>query len=85
MFLREFVPVAERDGTMLVCDTRSGPMHGCITEFGKDTADAYPPKWASLSAMVTDLGDSLEHDAIFDNAYLPELDDSGLSWHVDRR
>jgi hypothetical protein len=53
-FIPQFIPIAERDGIMLVCDTRPGRLLGCITEFGKDTADGYPPTWASLSAMLAD-------------------------------
>ena len=66
---------------MLVCDTRPGPMRGCITEFGKDTADAYPPKWRSISALLTDLADSIEHQTSFDGYYTPDLTAKALKWH----
>ena len=56
-------------------------MHGCITEFGKDTADAYAPKWRSISALITDLATSIEHQTLFDGRYAPELTDSALTWH----
>ncbi|WP_218718077.1 SMI1/KNR4 family protein [Nocardia sp. MH4] len=79
-FIPQFIPIAERDGTMLICDTRSGPLQGCITEFGKDTADDYPPTWASLSAMLADLTNSIASGAPFQAQYQPELDHTGLHW-----
>ncbi|WP_188829347.1 SMI1/KNR4 family protein [Nocardia camponoti] len=79
-FIPAFIPIAERDGTMLVCDTRPGPLHGCVTEFGKDTADSYPPTWASLSAMLTDLTTSIATGSPFNAQYQPELGPSGLNW-----
>ncbi|MFD3705227.1 SMI1/KNR4 family protein [Nocardia sp. NPDC058658] len=79
-FLPQFIPIAERDGTMLICDTRPGRYRGCVTEFGKDTADMSAPGWESLSALITDLGDSLEHGTPFAVHYTPSLDSDGISW-----
>ncbi|MEV0334497.1 SMI1/KNR4 family protein [Nocardia sp. NPDC050717] len=79
-FIPHFIPIAERDGTMLICDTRPGPLQGCITEFGKDTADGYPPTWASLSAMLADLTNSIATGVPFNAQYQPTLDHTGLHW-----
>ncbi len=79
-FVPAFIPITERDGTMLVCDTRPGPAHGCVTEFGKDTADAYPPRWASLGALLSDLADSLDQGTPFGETFAPVFDVDGLRW-----
>lgn len=79
-FIPQFIPIAERDGTMLICDTRPGPLQGCITEFGKETADDYPPTWASLSAMLADLTTSIASGVPFQAQYQPKLDHAGLHW-----
>ncbi|SUE27757.1 Uncharacterised protein [Nocardia farcinica] len=79
-FIPQFIPIAERDGIMLICDTRPGPLQGCVTEFGKDTADAYPPTWSSLSAMLADLTNSIATGSPFNARYQPELDHTGLHW-----
>ncbi|WP_278265572.1 SMI1/KNR4 family protein [Nocardia sp. AG03] len=79
-FVPEFVPIAERDGTMLVCDTRPGPLRGCVTEFGKDTADMSPPGWHSLGALLADLAHSIERTTPFDRDFLPALTEHGLTW-----
>ncbi|MFB7879017.1 SMI1/KNR4 family protein [Nocardia sp. NPDC056064] len=79
-FVPEFVPIAERDGTMLVCDTRPGPLRGCVTEFGKDTADMAPPGWRSLGALLADLAHSIERSTPFDSNFLPTLTEQGLIW-----
>lgn len=81
-FLLQYIPIAERDGTLLVCDIRPGRQHGCITEFGKDTADAYPPEWISVSAMITDLTDSIANHTPFRGSYLPTVTRDGLSWEI---
>lgn len=79
-FIPQFIPIAERDGTMLICDTRHGPLQGCVTEFGKDTADNYRPTWSSLSAMLADLTNSIAAGAPFNAQYEPKLDHTGLHW-----
>jgi hypothetical protein len=38
-----------------------------MTPFGKDTVDMFPPKWASISAVLTDLADSIRHWTLFDH------------------
>ncbi|MGF0311894.1 SMI1/KNR4 family protein [Rhodococcus sp. IEGM1428] len=65
-YLPEFIPFAGADGYLLFVDARRGPLHGCVTEFQKVDADGAGPKWPSLSAMLTDLADSLETGTAFD-------------------
>lgn len=63
-FLPDFLPFADRDGNLLCVDTRPGPLHGRVTELDKvgavdSGADEAGARWLSLSAMFTDLADSL--------------------------
>lgn len=81
-FLPEYIPFAGLDGYFLFIDTRPGPMHGCITEYGRDTADDGGPKWHSLSSMLSDLADSVETGAVFDRMWLPHIIDNQLDWQT---
>lgn len=72
-FRPEFIPFAGRDGYLLVVDTRLGPMHGCVTEFDKVDADATGPRWVSVSALLTDLADSLETGSEFFGGWGPHV------------
>ncbi|WP_305095155.1 SMI1/KNR4 family protein [Prescottella sp. R16] len=75
-----FVPFAGLDGYLLVVDTRPGPLHGCVTEFEKVDTDDVGPRWASLSAMLTDLANSFESGAPFDGGWVPSVVDGRLEW-----
>ncbi|MBF6215973.1 hypothetical protein IU487_33790 [Nocardia puris] len=69
-FVPDGIPIAERDGAMLICDARPGTHQGCMSEFGEDTADAYPPTWASPSALLAELTESLTNTTPF-NKHAP--------------
>lgn len=79
-FLPQFLPFAGGDGYRLFVDTRPGPLTGCVTEFGKYDADESGPRWHTVSAMLTDLADSLENQAPFDNGAVPSLENGHLVW-----
>ena len=78
-YLPHFLPFAGQDGYLLFVDARPGPLHGCVTEFEKVDADGAGPKWPSLSAMLTDLADSLETGSAFDGR-TPAVVDGQLRW-----
>lgn len=80
----EFIPFAGRDGYLLFVDTRPGPRYGCVTEFDKVDTDAAGPRWVSLSAMLTDLADSLETGGVFYDRWTPRVTDGQLDWHYSR-
>ncbi len=81
-YLPEFVPFAGLDGYLLVVDARPGPLHGCVTAFGKVDCDDEGPSWVSVSAMLTDLADSLETGAEFDTRWTPAVVDGRLEWRL---
>ncbi|MDV2474335.1 hypothetical protein F8M49_01025 [Rhodococcus zopfii] len=81
-FLPEYIPFAGLDGYFLFIDTRPGPMHGCVTEYGRETTDDGGPKWHSLSSMLSDLATSLETGGIFDRMWLPHIVDHQLEWQT---
>ena len=83
-FVPEFVPFAGRDGNLLFVDTRPGPLHGCVTEFDKVGADDVGPRWVSISALLTELADSLEHGTVFDGRWAPTVADGRLEWHYQQ-
>ena len=83
-FLSEFVPFAGRDGNLLFVDTRPGPLHGCVTEFDKVGADDGGPRWASVSALLTEVADSLYDGTAFDRSWTPTVIDGRLEWQYRR-
>lgn len=83
-FVPEFVPFAGRDGNLLFVDTRPGPLHGCVTEFDKVGADDVGPRWVSVSALLTELVDSLENGTVFDGRWVPTVADGRLEWHYQQ-
>lgn len=83
-FIPAFVPFAGMDSNFLCVDTRPGPMHGCVTEFDKSGGDAPGPRWVSISAMLTDLADSLTTPRAFDDGWYWSMKDGVLEWESDR-
>lgn len=82
-YLPYFLPFAGQDGYLLFVDARPGPLHGCVTEFQKVDADGAGPKWPSLSAMLTELADSLEAGTAFEG-HTPAVVDGELRWQLVR-
>ena len=79
-YMPEFIPFAGLDGYLLFVDTRPGDLYGCVTEFDKVDADDAGPRWVSLSAMLTDLAESLETGSKFDKYWKPTVVDGRLDW-----
>lgn len=83
-FRPEFLPFAGLDGYWLVVDTRPGELHGCVTYFDKVEADSGGPQWRSISAMLTDLADSLETGGRFGRWWVPAVVDGSLTWEFQQ-
>jgi len=84
IYLDSFIPVAERDGYLLLCDTRPGPLNGCITQYGRDTADESGPTWPSLAALLDDLATALATGATFDEHWHAVTESGTLTWNFAR-
>jgi cell wall assembly regulator SMI1 len=83
MFLPSFVPIAEdQSGSDLFVDTRSGDLHGCVTEFVKGGADWDGPVWPSVAAMLADLATGLDAGRPVGGWRLPRVDRGCLDWEV---
>lgn len=81
-FIPEYVPLAERDGLVLVVDTRKGQFSGCVTLFDKVDADAAGPMFRSINALLTDLATALDDaDSRLFRARATS-DDGQLRWEV---
>ncbi|MFC9664635.1 hypothetical protein ACFVJ5_30760 [Nocardia sp. NPDC127606] len=78
LFLPEFVPVADRDGTTLFVDTRSGHLSGCVSAYSAQGAGE-GALWTSVTAMFAALADSLEEGTILLDAR-PVVRDNSLVW-----
>ena len=83
-FIEEYIPFAGLDGYFWFVDTRPGPMHGCVTEYSRDSSDEDGPKWVSISAMLTDLADSLAGETVFDRMWLSSVTDGEIDWRIRR-
>ncbi|SNT40375.1 SMI1 / KNR4 family (SUKH-1) [Rhodococcoides kyotonense] len=79
-FLDEFIPIAGLDGYFLFVDTRPGDLNGCVTVFDKVDSDNQGPQWNSISAMLTDLAESLEAGVPFAGGWRHEIVDGRLQW-----
>lgn len=78
-WLPGFLPFAGLDGNFLIVDCRPGSLHGCVSEFDRDGADA-GPRWVSLSAMLTDLADVLADGGKFAGVWTPKIVAGQLEW-----
>ena len=79
-FLPSYIPFAGLDGYWFVVDTRPGELFGCVTDFDKVESDQGGPQWQSISAMLTDLADSLESTTRFGRWWRPSVVDGVLNW-----
>ncbi|MFE7720810.1 SMI1/KNR4 family protein [Nocardia rhizosphaerihabitans] len=78
LFLPEFVPVADRDGTTLFVDTRRGNLSGCVSAYSAEGAGE-GALWTSVTEMFAALADSLEEGTILLGAR-PVIHDNTLVW-----
>lgn len=83
-FARGFVPFAGMDGNFLFVDTRPGELYGCVSEFDKSGSDERGPRWLSISAMLTDLANSLTQNREFDECWMWSVEGGALQWDWSR-
>ncbi|MCZ4517981.1 SMI1/KNR4 family protein [Rhodococcus ruber] len=83
-FAPAFVPFAGMDGNFLFVDTRPGELYGCVSEFDKSGSDERGPRWLSISAMLTDLADSLTENREFDDGWQWSTEGGALQWDWSR-
>lgn len=81
-YIPEYVPVAERDGTALVVDTRSGPARGGVWLFQKVDADDTTTHWASLADLLADIGDAISSGATLLGWRAITTPDGHLRWEL---
>jgi cell wall assembly regulator SMI1 len=82
MFLPSFVPFTSQDGYLYFVDTRSGPRHGCVTEYAHSETDTRGPKWDGVDAMLAAHAESLESDTPLGN-FRPVVVDGALQWKIE--
>lgn len=80
-FITEYLPIAERDGYLLVADLRPGKNRGQILEFDKVDADDGTPNWPSLRVLLHKLATAVEDRRPF-NDWQPDFDDGVLRWNL---
>ncbi|MGM7645690.1 hypothetical protein ACSVDM_12395 [Nocardia sp. JW2] len=79
LFLPEFIPFADLDGSTLFLDTRPGARSGCIAEYSA-TGASEGELWPSLTHLFTTLADSLESGTPFAGHH-PTVTEATLHWH----
>ncbi|PKV81071.1 hypothetical protein ATK86_5518 [Nocardia fluminea] len=84
LFLPEFIPIADGDGTTLFVDTREGELSGCVSEYTAEGAsDGW--LWPSVADTFGALADSLEAESVFMTYYRPVVRDRTLFWNREPR
>lgn len=78
-FIPEFVPIAERDGYLLVADLREGEQSGTIISYDKVDADDGADTWPSLSHVLIELTAAIESTGTFRGA-VPTIEDGKIRW-----
>ncbi|MEH3156073.1 MAG: hypothetical protein PGN29_12240 [Gordonia paraffinivorans] len=67
------------DGYFYFGDLRPGPRNGCIRSYHQDGADPDGPLWATVTDMLSELGDSLRDGSTVDG-WDPHVVDGSLEW-----
>lgn len=78
-FIPEFVPIADRDGYLLVADLREGDESGAIISYDKVDADDDAQTWPSLTHLLTELTVAIGARRAL-NGLTPHIDDGELRW-----
>ena len=78
-FIPEFVPIADRDGYLLVADLREGGEYGTIITYDKVDADDDAQTWPSLTHLLTELTIAIGARRAF-NDLMPHVEDGELRW-----
>jgi cell wall assembly regulator SMI1 len=79
----DWIPIGDNSGgDYLFVDLREGPARGCVMEFTKAGACFADPLWPSVTAMLTEIADALEHTTPVLGRWIPtvEPDDGRLFW-----
>ncbi|WP_460353841.1 SMI1/KNR4 family protein [Actinoallomurus acanthiterrae] len=78
---RHWLPIAKDVGFVTVfVDLRDGPFRGCVMEYDKYEAAYERPVWPSVSAMLAEVADALDHGGVA-AGYRPGVDSDGrLEW-----
>ena len=82
-FIPEYLPIAERDATMLVVDLRTSNRRGLIRQFDKVDNDDETPTWDDLTTLLDELIDALTHRTTF-LGWQPATQDGRLIWDFAR-
>lgn len=78
-FLDAFVPIAGDDKDYVVVDLRGGDLNGSVSVYMNE-GDTAGPQWMSISAMLSDIADSLETRVPFNDVWVPASIDNELVW-----
>ena len=83
-FIPEYLPIAERDATMLVVDLRTSNRRGLIRQFDKVDNDDETPTWNDLTTLLDELIDALTHRTTF-LGWQPTTQAGRLTWNLARQ
>lgn len=78
-YIPAFLPIAERDGYLLVIDLRPGRRRGRIVEFDKVDADDSEHSWDSVKDLLDELAQAVEYRRLF-LGWKPGFDTGRLDW-----
>jgi hypothetical protein len=60
---RHWLPLATSGlGVVLFADLRYGRLRGCVMKYDRIEGADSPPVWPTISAMLSDIADALDHD-----------------------
>lgn len=82
-FIPEYLPIAERDATMLVVDLRTSNRRGLIRQFDKVDNDDDTSTWNDIATLLDELIDALTHRTTF-MGWQPATQDGRLIWDFAR-
>lgn len=82
-FIPEYLPIAERDATMLVVDLRTSNRRGLIREFDKVDNDDETSTWNDIITVLDELIDALTQRTTF-LGWQPATQDGRLVWEFAR-
>jgi cell wall assembly regulator SMI1 len=81
-FLPSYVPISGVDGLDNFCDTRPGPLSGCIAFWAWDAAGvAGSPLWSSISDMLAAIESYIGDGP--PEGWKVVIDDGAMHWEVD--
>ena len=83
-WLSRWLPIANNPaGDTLFADLRPGPAHGCVGEFTPDEWSYSGPAWSSVTDMLAQTADALQHNARV-RGFRVWIDEQGVHWDTDR-